>query len=136
VITEAPTLVLGVDPCTTPGWYWSVPREADRSYLYLVDARCPVWQDLYGVAMMSHRFALVALPMPGADAVVAHEVGHLLGAADHPGGYDLMSPNLWQAYGEGLLSVQTWAEMGGVKPAYAVALPLIEPMRCVGNTRW
>jgi hypothetical protein len=126
IITVPDTpLVLATDPCTDDRWYWSVPREAGRSYLYLVDARCPVYKDVYGVAMPSRHFALVALPAPGMDAVLAHEVGHLLGAADHPMGYDLMSNNMGQSYVEGLLSVQTWAEIGGPEPAYTVALPMV-----------
>jgi len=124
IVPDAP-LVLATDPCADDRWYWSQPREPGSSYLYLVDARCPVWRDVYGVAMPSRHFALVALPMPGADAVVAHEVGHLLGAGDHPGGYDLMSPNMGQGYVEGLLSVETWREIGGAEPTYTVALPMV-----------
>jgi hypothetical protein len=126
-VTVAPPLVLASDPCTTRGWYWDVPHEG--ATLYLVDAMCPVWGSYYGVAFRSAGLALVALPTPGADAVMAHEVGHLLGAADHPMGSDLMSTNLGQAYVMGLLSIGTWREIGGAEPAYAVALPMVRADR-------
>jgi hypothetical protein len=126
-VTVAPPLVLESDPCSTPGWYWDQPRQGAR--LYLVDAMCPVWGPYYGATFGNLGIALVALPVPGMDAVAAHEVGHLLGAADHPMGHDLMSGNCWQAYVDGLLSIGTWREMGGTEPTYAVALPMVRHSR-------
>jgi hypothetical protein len=126
-VTVAPPLVLGNDPCTTPGWYWDQPH--DGATLYLVDAMCPVWGPYYGVTFGGWGVALVALPYPGVAATAAHEVGHLLGAADHLMGRDLMSPNAGQAYVMGLLSRETWAEMGGRPPTYAVALPMVRAER-------
>jgi len=122
-ITEAPPVMLTVDLCPPVRWWRYLPRTTDT--IYLVDSQCPVYLDLPGVAYPTLGVALVNLPAPGMDAVLAHEVGHLLGAADHPQGYDLMSPNMGQGYVEGLLSVASWCEMGGNAPTYMVALPLV-----------
>ena len=124
-ITEAPPVMLTVDLCPPVRWWRDLPRTDGIAYLYLVDSQCPVYLDLPGVAYPSLGVALVNLPAPGMDAVLAHEVGHLLGAADHPMGYDLMSNNMGQGYVEGLLSVATWHEMGGPAPTYTVALPMV-----------
>jgi hypothetical protein len=123
VATVGEPVMLASNPCDNPGWWRYVPRQPGMAYLYLVDMRCPVWAMRVGVAMPAIGVAFVAMPMAGMDAVVAHEVGHLLGASDHADGHDLMSPNMWVAYADGQLSVESWGEMGGAVPDHVALLP-------------
>jgi len=132
--TVGTPLVLAVDSCAEPDWWRDLPQVEGTAYLYLVDQGCWIYGRWAGVAMTWLDVALVRWPVAAFDVVVAHEVGHLLGAYDHPYGMDIMSPNAWQAYVDGQLDIRSWSEMGGIEPSQIVVLPGVLSKR--KNSDW
>jgi hypothetical protein len=86
----------------------------------------------YGAASYAYRFALVTSRAPlGAEAVLAHELGHLLYDLDHvcprDGGSDIMCNHVG-AYRLGKLGCGTLGQLG--RPCQRVGLAMIaEPYR-------
>ncbi len=126
------TRTLPVDPCDDIYW-WADQAGAEkdssgRRYVYIVDTRCPVWQtevrSYDGVAYVGGDLAVVST-LAGMNERLAHEVGHLLGAYDNYAGYDIMSCNMGQAYIDGIISPESWVQMGGRPPVWTTNIPLV-----------
>lgn len=125
------TRTLPVDPCTDMYWWADqVAMEKDsagRHYVYIVDTKCPVWQDgvrsYDGAAYVGGDLAVLST-LAGLNERLVHEVGHLLGAYDNYGGYDIMSCNMGQAYIDGTISLESWLQMGGKPPNWSAYLPM------------
>ena len=78
-----------------------------------------------GIAYRGLEVAVVRWETPSVDAVIAHEVGHLLGASDDADGWGIMSPHMVEAYYERQLGERAWAELGLAPVWVAVMVPLV-----------
>ena len=115
---------MNADPCAADV-HWLAMSDNGGAYLYLVDSRCPVLDGWDGATYLGHGVAVVRWETPSVDAVIAHEVGHLLGASDDPDGWGIMSPQMVEAYYERQVGERAWAEWGLAPERATVMLPAV-----------
>jgi hypothetical protein len=125
-ITVESLTVRAVVPGSCPNafaWWHLTPQAG--TYLHIVDCDGVIYAQSEGVAFQDRgrRVAVVRYRAAAVDVIVAHEVGHLLGARDDLVGSDIMSADMDRAYAEHQLSQSSWTAMGGPAPTYTVMLP-------------